>query len=113
MHAHVYSICLCIHFCYLAPDSAPEDSSDEDEDNEEVGGKSDGLPASFYTDPLKMVLCVRTDLKMKKGKMCAQCGHASVGAYKRCAKKMKRVVDRWNLDGAKKIAVKVSSEEQL
>ena len=27
----------------------------------------------------KMVLCVRMDLKMGKGKMCAQCGHAAVG----------------------------------
>jgi len=28
---------------------------------------------------LKLVLCVRNDLKMQKGKMCAQCSHASVG----------------------------------
>ena len=29
--------------------------------------------------PVKMVLCVRQDLKMTKGKIAAQCGHASLG----------------------------------
>lgn len=31
-----------------------------------------------------MVLCVRMDLKMGKGKMCAQCGHAAVGYDQSC-----------------------------
>ena len=31
---------------------------------------------------IKMVLCVREDLKMGKGKIGAQCGHATMGGYK-------------------------------
>lgn len=29
----------------------------------------------------KKVFLVRNDLKMTKGKACAQCGHATLGAY--------------------------------
>lgn len=35
----------------------------------------------------KMVLCVRTDLKMQKGKTGAQIGHAVLGGYKRAMKR--------------------------
>jgi hypothetical protein len=35
----------------------------------------------------KMVLCVRTDLKMGKGKIAAQCGHAVLGSYKQALRK--------------------------
>ena len=31
---------------------------------------------------VKMVLVVREDLKMGKGKIGAQCGHATLGAYR-------------------------------
>lgn len=31
---------------------------------------------------IKMVMCVRSDLGMTKGKIGAQCGHATLGAYK-------------------------------
>ena len=31
---------------------------------------------------VKMVLCVREDLKMGKGKIGAQCGHATLGTFK-------------------------------
>mgnify|MGYP003903316443 CR=1 FL=1 len=32
-------------------------------------------------DDLKMMLVVREDLKMGKGKIGAQCGHATLGSY--------------------------------
>lgn len=35
---------------------------------------------------VKMVLVVRTDCKMEKGKMAAQCSHAAVLAYKQSMK---------------------------
>ena len=35
------------------------------------------------TGEMKMVLVVRSDLKMGKGKIGAQCGHAVLGAYKK------------------------------
>ena len=33
-------------------------------------------------DEIKMVLVVREDLKMGKGKIGAQCGHATLGSYR-------------------------------
>ena len=48
----------------------------------EAGLAAEGLMSADY-DPsmgaVKMVLCVRTDLKMTKGKIAAQCGHAALG----------------------------------
>lgn len=35
----------------------------------------------------KMVLLVRMDLKMGKGKVASQCAHAAVGAYQQCRRK--------------------------
>lgn len=45
-----------------------DDEGEEDEDEEDYG------------EPLKMILVVRQDLKMGKGKIAAQCCHAAVGA---------------------------------
>ena len=46
----------------------------------EAGLAAEGLLSNY--DPsmgaVKMVLCVRTDLKMTKGKIAAQCGHAAL-----------------------------------
>jgi hypothetical protein len=36
----------------------------------------------FPLTDLKMVMCVRNDLQMGKGKIGAQCGHATMGAYR-------------------------------
>ena len=60
-----------------------------------------------------MVLVVRNDLKMGKGKIGAQCGHASVGAYQTGLKKHKSAVRRWENSGCAKICVKVETETDL
>ena len=60
------------------------DDDDEDEDDQIIGLPGDRTDADFSTFPitdLKMVMVVRTDLKMGKGKIGAQCGHATLGAY--------------------------------
>ena len=49
-----------------------DDLEEDDEDEDEEDG----------AEPNKMVLVVRTDLDMGKGKMAAQCGHATLAAYK-------------------------------
>jgi peptidyl-tRNA hydrolase, PTH2 family len=54
-----------------------------------------------------MVLVVRNDLKMGKGKIAAQCGHAAVGAYETAQRKLPQIVRRWQNSGCAKIAVKV------
>ena len=54
---------------------------------------------------MKMVLVVNKDLKMKKGKIAAQCGHAVLGAYKRCRKFAPSALTWWERLGQAKICV--------
>jgi len=58
----------------------------------------------------KQVILVRNDLKLPKGKLAAQCAHASVEAAFNSDKKM---VDAWRRAGAKKIVLKVKDEKEL
>jgi PTH2 family peptidyl-tRNA hydrolase len=59
---------------------------------------------------MKQVIIVRSDLKMPKGKMCAQVAHASVSAV---LKSDKKVVKEWCSSGMAKIVVKVGSLREL
>ena len=59
---------------------------------------------------MKQVILVRMDLKMDKGKLGAQCGHAAVDAVLN-SKKSK--VDSWKDDGAKKVVLKVQTVAEL
>lgn len=54
----------------------------------------------------KLVLVVRNDLKMGKGKIVAQCAHAAVAAYK-TAKKYPPIIKAWENSGQVKVTVKV------
>lgn len=60
-----------------------------------------------------MVLVVRNDLKMGKGKIGAQCGHAAVGAYAKLAKNNPALLRSWSHSGSAKIAVKVECEGDM
>lgn len=60
-----------------------------------------------------MVMCVRTDLKMGKGKVAAQCCHATLGAYKRALKRTPDAVRAWEMLGQAKVCLKVDSEEEM
>ena len=64
--------------------------------------------ASFSTNH-KMVLVVRTDLGMGKGKAAAQCAHAAVGCYRKTMKENPQMLKQWEA----KVTVKGESEEQL
>lgn len=72
---------------------------------------------NFNSDDLrgevKMVLVVRQDLKMGKGKAAAQCAHAAVGAYKKASRLQPSVLKKWDRDGQAKITLKAESEEVL
>lgn len=73
------------------------------------------VPSKFsvFNGPMKMVLCVNMSLNMGKGKIAAQCCHASLGAYKMSVKKNKLATQYWEYTGAAKVALKVDSNEQL
>jgi PTH2 family peptidyl-tRNA hydrolase len=59
---------------------------------------------------MKQVILVRVDLKMDKGKLGAQCGHACVDAVLNSKKSQ---VDAWKDDGAKKVVLKVQTVAEL
>jgi len=61
----------------------------------------------------KMVIVVRTDIKMSKGKVAAQAGHAAVSAAEYARKHRPEWWAPWINEGQCKIAVKVKSEEEL
>tara|TARA_Y100000296_G_C5130148_1_gene235064 strand:- start:655 stop:999 length:345 start_codon:yes stop_codon:yes gene_type:complete len=58
----------------------------------------------------KQVIVVRQDLKLPKGKLGAQCSHASVEAVLRSDKNK---VKNWRLAGQKKVVLKVSGLKEL
>ncbi|KOC68150.1 Peptidyl-tRNA hydrolase [Habropoda laboriosa] len=62
-----------------------------------------------------MVLIVRSDISMGKGKTAAQCAHAAVECYRQVSANVKyqQMFKVWLLQGQPKIALKVSSEEEL
>jgi len=58
----------------------------------------------------KQVILVRQDLKLPKGKLAVQVGHASVGAL---LKSHKDDIVRWEKVGMKKVVLKVADEKEL
>jgi len=61
----------------------------------------------------KQVIVVRTDIKMSKGKVAAQAGHAAVSAAEYARKNRPEWWNPWIREGQCKIAVKVKSEQEL
>jgi PTH2 family peptidyl-tRNA hydrolase len=61
----------------------------------------------------KLTLLIRSDLKMDKGKVAAQCSHATLGAYRLSAKYNASITNSWEKDGEAKITLKIESEDQM
>ena len=61
----------------------------------------------------KQVIAIRTDLKMSRGKIAAQAGHAAVSAAEEARKKCSYWWKAWIAEGQCKIAVKAESEQKL
>jgi peptidyl-tRNA hydrolase, PTH2 family len=85
-----------------------EGEEDDSEDSDTEYNDESGL-----WDPLKMVLCVRTDLGMKKGKMMAQCCHAAVGALMKGEHAAPKLCKKFHRTGSAKIALKCPSEDTM
>ncbi|KAI1101925.1 PTH2-domain-containing protein [Jackrogersella minutella] len=97
---------------------------------EEEEDKADKVTAANPQQPIvegpaneecKLVLVVRTDLGMTKGKIAAQCSHATLACYKTLSRAASRnpssaeakLLQRWERRGQAKIAVQVKSEDEL
>ena len=65
----------------------------------------------------KQVILIRQDLKLPKGKIAAQAGHACVDAVLKLVNGRsaddKDIVKQWRAQGMKKIALKVTDEKEL
>ncbi|KAF5667650.1 PTH2 family peptidyl-tRNA hydrolase [Fusarium heterosporum] len=66
----------------------------------------------------KLVLVVRTDLGMTKGKIAAQCSHATLACYKALVRAapnsvQAQILKRWERLGQAKIAVQVKSQAEI
>lgn len=61
----------------------------------------------------KMILVVRNDLKMGKGKVAAQCSHAAVSAYKQVRARNPSLLKQWEYCGQPKVVVKAPDEDTL
>eukprot|EP01095_Lingulamoeba_sp_RSL-Kostka_P010908 TRINITY_DN400_c0_g3_i4.p1 TRINITY_DN400_c0_g3~~TRINITY_DN400_c0_g3_i4.p1 ORF type:complete len:114 (+),score=44.85 TRINITY_DN400_c0_g3_i4:464-805(+) len=60
-----------------------------------------------------MVFCIRKDLKMQKGKICAQVAHAVLGIYKKNVKRENPKLYAWEMTGQAKITLQCPSLEEL
>ena len=77
------------------------------------GGVARAAAPFVSAEECKMVLVVRTDLGMQKGKIAAQCGHATLGAYKKAVNSESPYLDAWESRGQAKVALKVDSREEM
>ncbi|MBD43006.1 MAG: aminoacyl-tRNA hydrolase [Euryarchaeota archaeon] len=70
---------------------------------------SDSVPNGSF----KLVLVINHDLKMGKGKIAAQSGHASVSATLKMGASKPNLLDAWLTSGQKKVCVKANQDELL
>ncbi|TPR03923.1 BRCA1-associated protein 2 family protein [Aspergillus niger] len=84
--------------------------------------EKEGWPNSYNlanfdssNEEVKLVLVVRTDLGMTKGKIAAQCSHATLACYKYLTAYTPNsgILRRWESQGQAKIALQVKSEEEM
>jgi len=61
----------------------------------------------------KQAIIIRTDLKMSKGKIAAQSGHAAISAAEEARKKHHEWWKAWLEEGQCKVALKAESEQEL
>ncbi len=61
----------------------------------------------------KQTIVVCADLKMGRGKIVAQCSHASLAAFKKTERSFPEIAKAWEREGQKKIVLKVNSEKEL
>jgi len=92
-------------------DSADSDAGSVSEDEGADGDLSTIKPGLL--EECKLVLVVRSDLGMSKGKIAAQCSHATLACYKTLAKSNPKLLRHWERTGQAKIAVRCDSEDEL
>lgn len=104
MNIYLHTFCMYIlsktplktaHFLFSYVDSDKAHDED-DEDSEDESENQKHTQYSLLSMPCKMVFLVCMDLKMDKGKIAAQVGHATLGAYKKAQKYSPSVLVAWS-----------------
>ncbi|XP_035417048.1 peptidyl-tRNA hydrolase 2, mitochondrial [Cygnus atratus] len=80
---------------------------------EPLGGAGAEAAVPGEDGEFKLVLVVRNDLKMGKGKVAAQCCHAAVSAYKQAQRRTPEVLKQWEYCGQPKVVLRAPDEETL
>ena len=89
-------------------DEGVESSEDESDTKNPDGSnkvRDEVLRVRYPPQDIKMTLIVRNDLQMGKGKVGAQCGHATLGGYKSASIYSKKsnywkdVLNKWSWEG--------------
>ncbi|KAJ5217034.1 peptidyl-tRNA hydrolase 2 [Penicillium chermesinum] len=98
-----------------ADSSDEEDDSEEEEDSEDEGNGEELANFKENREEVKLVLVVRTDLGMTKGKIAAQASHATLACYKYFLAHApdSPILRQWEHGGQAKIAVQTKSEDEL
>ncbi|BFZ59211.1 hypothetical protein YB2330_000216 [Saitoella coloradoensis] len=94
------------------------DLESESEAEEEATDSEDEAPATTEasantTEEAKLVLVVRTDLGMTKGKIAAQCSHATLACYKSLLRHNPALLQHWESAGQPKITLQTKDEEEM
>ncbi|KAK0545644.1 hypothetical protein OC846_005581 [Tilletia horrida] len=93
------------------------DTDDDEEEDDDDALLDDNMGrsrvAAAFMEECKMVFVVRTDLKMDKGKIAAQCGHATLSAYKAALRHTPQHVQTWERLGQAKVALKCTTEQEM
>ena len=71
------------------------------------------ITSGFIESPVKLVLVINNDLKMGKGKIAAQAGHASVSATMKAGEKSPSILDSWLKSGQKKVCLKTNFDDLI
>ncbi|KAF9557859.1 peptidyl-tRNA hydrolase II [Agrocybe pediades] len=90
-----------------------EDLVPEEEDEDGIPDGDLSTISAGLLEPCKMVLVVRTDLKLQSGDIASQCCDATLACYKALSQKNASLVRHWEYTGQAKIALKAKSEDQL
>lgn len=80
---------------------------------EEPEKEAEVIDHSDSEEQCKMVLVVRKDLPMTKGKIAAQCAHAALACYEKAAVRTPKCLNVWKSQGQAKIALQCDDFQEL
>ncbi|KAK4683904.1 peptidyl-tRNA hydrolase, PTH2 family, partial [Tremellales sp. Uapishka_1] len=95
-------------------DAGGTTSESEDEDDKEAFARDLGSIHAGAMEEMKLVLVINEGLKMTKGKIAAQAGHATLACYETLSLANPVLLQRWKRQGSQaKVAVKCANTEEL